>query len=379
MINRKRDCLTGKEDLESLYLINEFPMYMGVTEQEIQKDELLDLEFGISKGSGMLQLLKLVPLSQLYGGGVHNSSTGAKWKEHHRRFSDFVKKYEPEDVLEIGGANGILEMYYDSVSAGIEWTIVEPNPNPVKDCHAKFISKFFGEDFTPERKYNTIIHSHLLEHIYNPIQFMEQIAECLKEDGKVIFSIPNLKAYMERKYLNALCFEHTYYISEEYLECLLNMSGFRIVEKEYFYEEHSIFYCTERGQWQGAFRKPAFSDLYNKNKRLMEEYMLYYYKLVEDLNLKLSNERNYVYLFGAHIFSQFLLALGLHADKIKCILDNDKNKQGKRLYGTNLFVESPFILKGKERPVVILKAGSYSEEIKKDILENINKDTVFYE
>jgi len=46
------------------------------------------------------------------------------------------------------------------------------------------------------------------------------------------------------------------------------------------------------------------------------------------------------------------------------------------LYGTDLIVESPKILKDDMNPLVILKAGVYNNEIKNDILNNINKNTV---
>ena len=36
--------------------------------------------------------------------------------------------------------------------------------------------------------------------------------------------------------------------------------------------------------------------------------------------------------------------MGLDLTKVVSILDNDKNKQGKRLYGTDMEVESPTVL-----------------------------------
>ena len=61
------------------------------------------------------------------------------------------------------------------------------------------------------------------------------------------------------------------------------------------------------------------------------------------------------------------------------LLDNDINKHGKRLYGSAMLVNSPKILKDENSPIVILKAGVYNDEIKKDILENINANVTFWE
>ena len=58
-------------------------------------------------------------------------------------------------------------------------------------------------------------------------------------------------------------------------------------------------------------------------------------------------------------------------------MDNSPLKIGKRLYGSNKIIKSPKILKDLKDPIVILKAGPYNEEIKKDILENINSTTKF--
>ena len=58
-------------------------------------------------------------------------------------------------------------------------------------------------------------------------------------------------------------------------------------------------------------------------------------------------------------------------------LYNDKQKQDKRLYGTNLKVKSPKILSKYKNPYVILRVGVYKDEIKEDILKNINSDTKF--
>lgn len=93
---------------------------------------------------------------------------------------------------------------------------------------------------------------------------------------------------------------------------------------------------------------------------------------------KIENAKDPVYLFGAHIFSEYLLAFGLNDKKIVSILDNSPTKNKKRLYGTRFVIESPKILEGKGKVNLILKAGIYNEEIKKDILQNINSEVEFW-
>lgn len=100
--------------------------------------------------------------------------------------------------------------------------------------------------------------------------------------------------------------------------------------------------------------------------------MSFYKEKIDTLNKLLNESTKEIYLFGAHLFSQFLLYNGLCSAKIKGILDNDPAKWGKRLYGTQFKVFSPEILKDKSDVLLILNAGIYNDEIKKGIL-NLNE------
>lgn len=193
----------------------------------------------------------------------------------------------------------------------------------------------------------------------------------------MIFSVPNLEEQLRRKYTNALNFEHTYFITEPYINWLLHNNQFEIIEQQYFLEEHSIFYCCRKNL--SLKKLPLPKNLYGYNKKLFQDYIRYYQDLVFQLNYQIEGCQEHIFLFGAHIFSQYLIAFGLHTEKIEWVLDNDDKKQGKRLYGTKLMVASPKVLHGLINPRVILKCGSYNDEIKTDILDNINNTTIFLE
>jgi hypothetical protein len=91
---------------------------------------------------------------------------------------------------------------------------------------------------------------------------------------------------------------------------------------------------------------------------------------------KIEKSKKPTYLFGAHIFATYLFSFGLSMN-LKGILDNFLLKQNRRLYGTNFIVSSPLILKGCGEVNIICRAGLHTDEIKKDILENINSHVKF--
>jgi len=154
----------------------------------------------------------------------------------------------------------------------------------------------------------------------------------------------------------------------------LKRTGFEIIKKIKFRDDHSIFYLTKfSGKKQGI----NYPNLYEKNKNMYLDYIQYYSEFIKNLNFKLKHSSQKIYLFGAHIFSQYLLAFGLDQTKLFGILDNSKLKIGKRLYGTNLQVFHPEII-ANENAGIILKVGSYRDEIIQQ-LKKINPNVTIFE
>lgn len=374
-INRNTDVVLGGTLLEDLYTFKNFPVFMGCTDQDSSEDVLADMSWKISPESGMIQLNPLLPLEVIYSEEHGSGTVGAAWNEHHQAFAEFVCKYSPKQVLEIGGLHGILAQKVLALDKSINWTIIEPNPRVPEELPVEVITGFFNSDFKSEKDFDTIIHSHVLEHIYNPDEFMEHKASFMQEGNLLIFTLPNMEAMLERKYTNCINFEHTVYIIEPYIEYYLNKHGFEIVEKNYFKEDHSIFYCAKKVSKQLPYKLPE--DLYSINKKVFQEYINTHQKDVANINNIIKNTALPVYLFGAHIFSQYLISFGLDIEKIRYILDNDSTKQDRRMYGTSLVCKSPKLLREEKEAIVILRAAGYNEEIKNDIISNINSNIIF--
>jgi hypothetical protein len=370
---RTSSCLTRSTNFETIAKIENFPVFFGCTEAPEIDDLYAEMEWLIEPATGLIQLNRLIPLDILYQ-SQHAYGFGETWENHYAEFSGFLLKNKIKNVLEIGGGQGRIATITTQADKTIRWTIIEPNPTLVETDAINIIRGFFDQNTKLAQNFDTYSFSHVLEHAYNPAEFLKNIYLQMRDSDKLIFSYPNLKAWLSKKFTNSLNFEHTIFLTDNHLDTLLKNIGFEIIEKR-AYLDHSFFYYVKKEQ--GMIAQTAYENLYSEHNRLLTDFIDYHVQQVTQLNSFLQRNSGPMFLFGAHIFSQYLKVFGLKTDKIISVLDNSSQKQGKRLYGTNLQVESPKALKDYEKPVVILRAGPYNDEIRKDILNNINSSCEF--
>lgn len=370
---RKNSIITDKGNIERLYEFNNFPVFIGCTDKDYKDDLYADMIWDICVDSGMIQLHNLLSADIVYS-SYHSEAVGGIWKEHHNEFSRFIYNFHPKDVLEIGGSNGNLAINYLEIQNNIRsWTIIEPNPSIKSNKKIKVLKGFFGKD-TVVNGIDTIVISHVLEHIYDPNSFLQNINRHIEIGQYLILSIPNLHVYLQKKFSNSINFEHTYFLTEYFCNFLLLKHGFEIEKKSYF-RDHSIFLAAKKTNIE---QTPETVNHYIENKRMYLGMVNYYTEETKRLNSLIDQFPGKIFLFGAHIFSQFLIYLGLNSRKISNIIDNSELKNGKRLYGTELYVRKPDVINMHDSVAVILKAGQYQKEVKNQ-LSLLKKDVVIWE
>lgn len=371
-IIRNTSVITGQKDLEHLLLFKDFPVFIGATSQNIKKDIFADLSFVIDKTTGIIQLDKLLPPDLIYS-EYHSEALGKIWENHHKEFIEFMSQAKSSSVLEIGGSNGALAKDYISKYKIKKWIIVEPNPAVESDEIIKVISTLFDENTKIKDKVDTIIHSHVLEHIFNPREFLSHIANFIDKNAYHIFSVPNLYAYLKNKQSNTINFEHTIFLTEYFIDYLLTIYGFKIIRKKK-YMKHSIFYMTKKVENVKCERIMNYSkrNKYLVYKNLFLSAMEEIEDFVQRINVRVKETKEPFYLFGAHVFSQMLIYKGI-SKKVKGILDNSQLKQNKRLYGTSCKIFSPEIIKSDKNPIVVLRVGAYQDEVRQQLM-SLNKN-----
>lgn len=98
-----------------------------------------------------------------------------------------------KSVLELGYGDGIVTAAL--AESGCDLTVIEGASSLVniaraKHPHVQCIDTLF-EEFKPERKYDLILASHVLEHVDEPTAILKLMSGWLKDDGKMILVVPN--------------------------------------------------------------------------------------------------------------------------------------------------------------------------------------------
>ena len=356
----------------TLCSLTQFPISMAAVTSPARDDEFLDMNWIVDEASGLIRIEERVPPESLYAHQTTRSATGQTWRDHHSLFATYISNRAPSSVLEIGGAHGYLaKVYCDQFP--VPWVIVEPSPAPVEECPAVFIADFFGPQ-TIVQPEDLLVHSHLLEHMHNPGEFLSLVRKMMVEGQEMVFSIPHLELWVRRRYSNALNFEHSVFLTLPHVRAMLGAAGLSILDETPVLDGHSVFFHVRKGE---PYRVPLDKGLAERNEKTFVEYIDFHRHFVTHVSSLLAENDNPAFIFGAHVFAQFLLAFGLPEERFHGILDNDPEKQGKRLYGTGLMVSPVTILNDFPDSLVVLHAGAYNEEIKRGIEESVKSPPRF--
>jgi hypothetical protein len=359
-LQERRACAAcGAADLEALLVINGVPVHMGCTDQPREQDVVYDQRWATCTRCGSVQLSALAPLDLVYQ-TQHNGAVGGVWARHHTALADFVAARAPQSVVEVGGASGALAREYVAQHDVESWTVVEPNPTFTPEPPINLVAAYVEEVDGVVGDADAVVHSHLLEHLYEPRAFLAGMREQARPDAPMLLSVPDLASLLAQSGANALNFEHTYFFDVALLTWMLRDAGYTVADPDRF-EHHSFFFDARPDAEPGAAGPPPDA---RDGARAFARFVETARADAQELIARAAAFDGHVYLFGAHVFSQFLVGCGFPPERATAVLDNDPAKQGLRLYGTPLTVEPPAVIADIDPPVaVIVRATHYTAEI----------------
>lgn len=183
-----------------------------------------------------------------------------------RNLAGYVRK--DMRVLEIGSSTGfMLSAIRPHVS---EVNGVEPNSLYAEYARGRGITTFSDIADVQGNSYDLILAYYVLEHLRNPVSYLETLCGMLSSNGMLALEVPNVDDALVRFYqldsFDRFYWQkaHYYYYSRETLEKVLRLAGFTsttmIPEHRYDFSNH--LHWMLKGQPGG---KGKYRDIFDEN------------------------------------------------------------------------------------------------------------------
>ena len=355
-MNRESCVICNSKQLDTIYILKKYPVAFSPPILSIENDQFADFKVEGCLVCGCTQVKTLTDTSILYENAHNLTFDTPSWKLHHESFASYIlTNTEVTSFLEIGGVSGVLVKHILS-NRSVNYTILDLCPDNPSINTVNFIVGNCEEfDYTG---HSTIILSHVFEHLYEPIRFINKIKEYDIQD--IFISIPNMQNQLDTGNICPLHYEHTYFCNDYFIKYLFSTGGYKC-HSFFYFKNHSIFY---------HFKKDTFKiSLENQS-----DILLTFKTMINSIETRMKSISITTPSFIApagHYGQMLYYYLKEYNDQIIGFLDNDPSKIGKRVYGCDKFVMNPNVLKEYNGiPItIIIYAGPYLEEIKEQYMK----------
>ncbi len=133
-------------------------------------------------------------------------------------------------ILDVGCAEGAVLKQLRTSYSSLKLEGVEPNPD-----FATFASGYVDAKIWPvledvrDRHYDLIMTNHVLEHINNPVRYLESLGDLLSQKGVLYIGVPDAECY---RGLGDLHIAHLYHFTQQTLVALLATAKLRVLHIE---------------------------------------------------------------------------------------------------------------------------------------------------
>lgn len=144
-----------------------------------------------------------------------------------------IKEYTKGDVLNLGGCGDELDLYLRENFGKVCSVDLKEGSTYVRDLNKK---EWYIHDL-----FDTIVAGEIIEHILNPIQFLENCNVLLKQGGKLVLTTPNATSLVYLKNpswcvdldIKENSYGHIDCFTSGMLEYLFSKTNFEVIKVEY--------------------------------------------------------------------------------------------------------------------------------------------------
>jgi hypothetical protein len=282
-------------------------------------------------------------------------------------FTDFIiKNIINDNIIEIGGSNGALVKIVQEKKI-FNYSIMYLYDSAPDVPNVKFINANCETYDFPEN--NTIILSHVFEHLYNPLKFVENLKR--NNVNQIIISNLDFDNLLQRNDISIINFERTYYCNTCHLDHIMKQYGYSRKDSLEF-EKQAVFYNYLKDSSETVY---DYNDVI-KNVYLLDKLLKYFIGREKKIRrIKIDNNYQTFICTAGHYGQMAYNFLDKYVkENVVGFLDGDPLKIGKRVYGTEYFTYAKSKLSEYVNVNVILCVERYRDEITSELLSH-NKNT----
>jgi len=182
-----------------------------------------------------------------------------------------------------------------------------------------------------------LIARHIIEHANNPKQFLESCKDLIRDDGYIVFEIPDCEYALEKRDYTTIWEEHTLYFTRHTFKQMFSLNQLELVSFK------TIPYAQEMSHIVIAKKNKDIKDLdfdsaLLKKEKELSEFFNDYSKIKIDIHgylLKIKKDYGKIALFGAgHMGCMFLNIMGLDS-YIDYVVDDNPRLKGMAMPGSD--------------------------------------------
>jgi len=227
---------------------------------------------------------------------------------------------------------------------------------------------------------------HVLEHTFNTFEFLAGIKTLVSSGATIIFEVPDCSKQFENQDYTCLWEEHTIYFVKNTFERLLEINGFTLENSfvyEYATENSLVAICKVNEEFNTTVAYELQTDTHDYQNGLFD-----FKNKFNDIGASVHNvilkktQQGQIVIFGAgHLSITFIHLFNLK-NLIDFVIDDDPNKCGKFMPGTNIEIRTSKSLVTEKVETCFLSLSPETEakllSKKKDIFQNIpNVKSIF--
>lgn len=208
------------------------------------------------------------------------------WEDQKRNILQILKK-TPRSILDVGCRTGDFLMHFEDtiIREGVE---ISNYCTEIANKRGLRIYNKNLESINFNKKYDLVSAYNILEHLIDPLSFLDKLSSIINENGLLVILIPTHESLREKLLMKFhkrwhmyVPPEHLNFISKRFLDSYLSNNNFKLIER----------YYSSGGIFNPFKRIPVINALFNKfmyffdktifNRLPIFDHLFSYYKKIE--------------------------------------------------------------------------------------------------